>query len=123
MTISGPFSLVYISIRYRGFRQSKHRNSTRMPITPLVAPVSFRFQNFFVTCWNFGPSLQGLSLTLKGFIRFLKGCFFRKYRKKALLIGIINTGDSKDLLELEGPHHDVLALQELIIRKSCLPFH
>jgi hypothetical protein len=42
---------------------------------------------------------------------------FRKYRKKALLIGINDNGDSTDLLALEGPHRDVRALQELIINQ------
>jgi hypothetical protein len=42
---------------------------------------------------------------------------FRKYKKKALLIGISDNGDSKDLLPLEGPHHDVRALQKLIINQ------
>jgi hypothetical protein len=93
-----------------------------MTLNHFITTARSQLRNFTM-CWDFGPGLQtGLSLTLKKFSRFLKGSLFRKYKKKALLIGINGNGGSEDLLALEGPHRDVRALEELIISKRYQPF-
>jgi hypothetical protein len=90
-----------------------------MPLHDFFTTTRSHLRNF-VKRWDFGPA--GLSLTLNKFAQFFKTYLFRKYRKKALLIGINDSGDSGNLLALAGPHRDVQALQQLIIRSHNQSF-